>query len=327
MKKRFLSILAFVLVLSALTACSGNNDKAGSEASGANGASPAAADKKPFTIAFDNANDVYAYCVKVREYLKQAAEAEGMKVLVANGAGDVKTQNDQIDNFIVQKADLIASISIDLDGSVPAVENAKAANIPYLSLLTHVNTDGYIYVGSENKQAGEVQGEYLAKVLPQNAKVLYMTGQTNDQQYVDRKAGLTEKLLKARPDVKLLAEQSSDNQKDKGMSLTEDWMQQYPQFDAIISQNDDAALGAVEALKAANRLKGVVVVGIDGSDEALKSIEAGELTMTVFQDAKSQAQAVVDVAKKLRDGEDPKSITDILIPFKAVTKENVSEVK
>ncbi|WP_052339813.1 sugar ABC transporter substrate-binding protein [Gorillibacterium massiliense] len=320
MKKSILSILAILLVLSAFTACSSKANNSGGDNSSSGG-------KKPFTIAFANVNDVYAYCVKVREYLKELAGNEGMKVLVANGAGDVKTQNDQIDNFIVQKADMIAAISIDLDGSVPAVENAKAANIPYISLLTHVNTDGYIYIGSENKQAGEVQGEYLAKVLPQNAKVLYMTGQTNDQQYVDRKAGLTEKLFNARPDVKLLAEQSSDNQKDKGMSLTEDWLQQYPEFDAIISQNDDAALGAIEALKAANRLNGVTVVGIDGSDEALKSIEAGEMTMTVFQDAKAQAQAVVDVAKKIRDGEDSKSITNIMIPFKTVTKENVGEVK
>ncbi|MFC4302569.1 sugar ABC transporter substrate-binding protein [Cohnella boryungensis] len=280
-----------------------------------------------FTIGFANINDVYPYCVKVRDYIKQIADAEGIKVLVANAAGDVKQQNDQVDNFIVQKVDMIAAISGDLDGSVPAVENSLNSKIPYVSLLTHVNADGYVYVGSENKQAGEVQGEYLAKVLPENAKVLYMTGQTNDQQYIDRKAGLTAKLFDVRKDVKLLAEQSSDNQKDKGMSLTEDWLQTYGEFDAIIAQNDDSALGAVEALKAANRLDGVIVIGIDGSDDALASIEEGEMTMTVFQDAKAQAQAIVDLAKKLRDGTEASSLENINIPFKAITKENLSEAK
>lgn len=222
---------------------------------------------------------------------------------------------------------MIASISGDLDGSVTAVENAKRANIPYVSLLTNVNSDDYIYVGSENKQAGQVQGEYLAEVLPENAKVLYLTGQTNDQQYIDRKAGLTESLFDVRKDVQLLAEISSDNQKDKGMSVTEDWIQAYDQFDAIVAQNDESALGAVEALKAANRLDGVIVIGIDGSDDALKSIEAGEMTMTVFQDARNQAKAIVDLAKQLRDGADPASIENVYIPFKAITKDNLAEAE
>ncbi|MFC5701880.1 sugar ABC transporter substrate-binding protein [Cohnella faecalis] len=308
-------VVAILMITMLVIAGCGKNNEAGSGGS------------KSFTIGFANINDVYPYCVKVRDYIKEIAGAEGIKVVVANAAGDVKQQNDQIDNFIVQKVNMIAAISGDLDGSVPAVENSLNAKIPYVSLLTHVNTDGYVYVGSENKQAGEVQGEYLAKVLPENAKVLYMTGQTNDQQYIDRKAGLTAKLFDVRKDVQLLAEQSSDNQKDKGMSLTEDWLQSYGKFDAIIAQNDDSALGAVEALKAANRLDGVIVIGIDGSDDALASIEAGEMTMTVFQDAKSQAQAIVDLAKKLRDGAEASSLENINIPFKAITKENLSEAK
>jgi inositol transport system substrate-binding protein len=316
--------IAIFLIMALATAC---QQKSPSAASPAAGDTSTNSKSKAFTIGFANINDVYPYCVKVRDFIKQFAQQEGMKVLVTNASGDVKQQNDQIDNFIVQKVNMIASISGSLDGSVPAVEDSVKANIPYVSLLTTVNTKGYIYVGSENKQAGEVQGEYLAKVLPQNAKVLYMTGQTNDQQYTDRKAGLTEKLFNVRKDIKLLSEQSSDNHKDKGMTVTEDWLQTYPQFDAIIAQNDDSALGAIEALKAANRLKGVVVVGIDGSDDGLASIKAGEMTMTVFQDAQSQAKAIIDVAKKIRDGAAPSTIADAKIPFKAITKDNLDQAK
>jgi len=307
--------VAFFAVMLLLSACSGGS---GSSDGGS-------ADSDTFTIGFNNINDLYPYCVKVRDFIKEFAEAEGMEVQVANAGGDVNMQNDQVDNFIVKKVDMIVSISGDLDGSVTAVENAKKAGIPYVSLLTHVNTDGYIYVGSENKQAGQVQGEYLAKVLPENAKVLYLTGQTNDQQYIDRKAGLMESLFEVRKDVQLLAEISSDNQKDKGMSITEDWIQAYDHFDAIVAQNDESALGAIEALKAANRLEGVVVVGIDGSDEALESIKAGEMTMTVFQDARNQAKAIIEVAKQVRDGVDPATIDNVYIPFKAITKDNLDE--
>ncbi|XID92606.1 sugar ABC transporter substrate-binding protein [Paenibacillaceae bacterium WGS1546] len=316
--KKPLTIAFAIFLISALIAgCSGN-----SKPSSEGGSS-----SDSFTIGFANINDLYPYCVKVRDYIKEFAAAEGIDVQVANAAGDVNMQNDQVDNFIVKKVNMIASISGDLDGSVTAVENAKRANIPYVSLLTHVNSDDYVYVGSENKQAGYVQGEFLAEKLPENAKVLYLTGQTNDQQYIDRKAGLTESLFDKRKDVQLLAEISSDNQKDKGMTITEDWIQAYEQFDAIVAQNDESALGAIEALKAANRLDGVIVIGIDGSDEALSSIEAGEMTMTVFQDARSQAQAIVDLAKQLRDGADPASIENINIPFKAISKDNLDEAK
>ena len=109
------------------------------------------------------------------------------------------------------------------------------------------------------------------------------------------------------------------------MTITEDWLQAYPAFDCIVAQNDDSALGAIEALKTAKRLKGVVVVGIDGSDNALASVKAGEMSMTVFQDAKGQAKAVVDIAKKIRDGAKPDSIQNIYIPFKAITRSNLDE--
>ena len=286
-----------------------------------------AAPKAKFTVAFANVNDIYPYCVKLRNYLVSFAKAEGMDVLVTDAKGDVNQQNSQIETFIVREANLISAISGDLDGSVPAVEECKKAKIPYVSVCTSVNTKGYIYVGSENKQAGEVQGAYLAKVLPKNAKVLYLTGATNDQQYIDRKAGLVEKLFSVRKDVKLLSEQCSNNQADKGMSITEDWLQAYPAFNCIVAQNDDSALGAVEALKTSKRLNGVMVVGIDGSDNAIASIKAGEMSMTVFQDAKGQARAVIDIAKKIRDGAKPESISNVYIPFKAITKENLGELQ
>jgi len=246
-----------------------------------------------------------------------------MDVLVTDAKGDVNQQNSQVETFIVQGANLVSAISIDLDGSVPAGEACKKAGIPYVSVCTNVNAKGY--AGSANKQAGEVQGDYLAKVLPKDAKVLYFTGQTNDQQYIDRKAGLVEKLLGARKDVKILSEQCSNNQADKAMTITEDWLQAYPSFDAIVAQNDDSALGAIEALKTSKRLKGVVVVGIDGSDHALASIKAGELSMTVFQGAVGQAKAVVEIAKKIRNGAKPDSLQNVYIPFKAITKANLAE--
>jgi len=107
------------------------------------------------------------------------------------------------------------------------------------------------------------------------------------------------------------------------MSTAEDCMQAFDHFDAIVCQNDDSALGVVEALKSANRLEGVLVIGIDGSDAALESVKNGEMAMTVLQDARAQAKAGAEVFAKIRDGVDPATIEDIFVPFAEVTIDNV----
>ncbi|MHC1770610.1 MAG: sugar ABC transporter substrate-binding protein [Flexilinea sp.] len=286
--------------------------------------------EKEFVIGFSNMNDIYPYCIKFRDYLVEKANEEGMKVLIADAAGDSNTQNGQIDNFILQGVDVVTAITIDLDASIPAVEAVKAANLPFISYLTNVRDDGgydsYIYIGSENYDAGLLQGEYLAKALPENAKILYMTGNPNDSQYSARKQGLVDG-LKDRPDVTFAAEVAVYNQKDKGITVMEDWLQVYEKIDCVVAQNDDSILGAIEVLKASNRLDGVITVGLDGSDDALASIEAGELTMSVLQDAKGQAEAAIEIFKQIRDGVDPSTIENAYVPFQTITADNVSDFK
>ena len=102
-------------------------------------------------------------------------------------------------------------------------------------------------------------------------------------------------------------------------------MQAFEHFDAIVCQNDDAALGVVEALKSAGKLEGVMTVGLDGSDAALASIAAGELTMSVLQDAQAQAKAGAEVFAQIRDGTDPAAIADVFVPFAIITAENVAD--
>ena len=212
--------------------------------------------------------------------------------------------------------------------SIPALEAAKDAGLPYVSFLTSVSGgddyDGYIYVGSPNEDAGKAQGEYLCDAFPDGASILYFTGAPNDQQYVDRKKGL-EEALKKNPNIKILDEYNVENSKDLGMSTAEDSLLSYDMIDAIVCQNDDGALGVVEALKSAGKLDSIQVLGIDGSDDALQSIQDGEMTMTALQDAKAQAEAGADIFEKLKKGTDPADIEDVNIPFKIVTKDNVAD--
>jgi len=307
MKKRTVGLLAAAVMTAAL------------------GTGAMAAD---FLVGFANNSDTYNYCAKFRTYLKEATEAKGIEIMVTDAGGDTNVQNGQIDDFIVQEANVVSAISNDLDGSVPALKAAIDAGIPYISFLTSVSGgddyEGYIYVGSPNVEAGKAQGEYLVEALPEGAKILYFTGEPNDQQYIDRKQGLMDALA-AREDVEILDEYNVKNGKDLGMSTTEDCLMSYDHIDAIVCQNDDAALGVVQALKTNDALEGILVLGIDGSDDALASIKAGEMAMTALQDAKAQAQAGADIFESLMNGTDPAEIEDVFIPFKIVTAENVDE--
>ena len=272
--------------------------------------------------------NTYSYCAKFREYLTEETEAKGISITVTDAGGDTNVQNGQIDDFVVQNVNVISAISNDLDGSVPALESARAAGLPYVSFLTSVSGgedyDGYIYVGSTNYDAGTQQGEYLCETFPEGAKVLYFTGAPNDQQYIDRKEGL-EDALAENSAIEILDEYNVENSKDLGMSTAEDCLLSYDDIDAIVCQSDDAALGVVEALKAAGRLDEIKVLGVDGNDEALASIKAGEMAITALQDARAQAQAGADIFEQLKNGTEPKDIEDVYIPFQKVTADNVEE--
>jgi len=331
--KLLVLFLALTMVILCFAGCSSNNpapDASPDQSTDAQQSSEPEpeAETEPFLIGFSNMNDIYPYCIKFRDYLVSFAEAEGMQVLVADAAGDSNTQNGQIDNFIVQGADVVTAITIDLDASIPAVEAAKAAGLPFISYLTNVRDDGgydgYIYIGSENYEAGLLQGQYLAEVLPENAVILYQTGNPNDSQYSARKQGLLDGLAD-RTDVEIAAEVATYNTKDQGITVMEDWLQAYDKIDCVVAQNDDSILGAVEVLKTAGMLDEVITVGLDGSDDALASISAGELTMSVLQDAKGQAEAAVEVFKQLRDGVDPATIENVYVPFKPITIDNVTD--
>lgn len=320
MKRRMLAtLMGVVLSMSLLIGCGTDGTESGGETTKSDG---------EYLVGFANNSDTYNYCAKFRSYLKEATEAKGISITVTDAGGDTNVQNGQIDDFIVQNVDVVSAISNDLDGSIPALEAARSAELPYVSFLTSVSGgddyDGYIYVGSPNYDAGKAQGEYLCEAFPEGASVLYFTGAPNDQQYIDRKQGL-EDALKENSAIKILDEYNVENSKDLGMSTTEDCLMSYDKIDAIICQNDDAALGVIEALKSAGKVGDIQVLGVDGSDDALQSILNEEMTMTALQDAKAQAEAGADIFEQLKNGTDPADIEDVNIPFKIVTKDNVND--
>lgn len=287
---------------------------------------PGTASAAKFVVGYANMADSDVFPMAVKTAFGQAAKASpDVNVLYADANIDISKQLDQIDNFIAQKVNTIVIVPVDYEGIVPGIEKANKAGIPVISLNIQSAGGKFTFVGSKNYDAGRLQGEFMKDKLPKNAKVLYLQGIPGMYHTTERLQGFTDACLSKRPDVKLLSSLSGNYSRAEGMKVTEDWIQSFPQFDAIIAANDQMALGALQALKTAGRLKGVMISGIDGTADALAAIESGEMSQTIFQNAKGQAETAFQVVQGLMKGE--AAPTEKLVPFESITKENVAQYK
>ncbi|TBY23622.1 sugar ABC transporter substrate-binding protein [Rhizobium leguminosarum] len=252
-----------------------------------------AADK--FVVGYANMADTDVFVMARKNAFIEASKSDpAVEVSFSDANNDVSKQLDQIDNFIAQKVNAIVVVPVDYQGIVP---------------------------GSKNIDAGRLQGEYMKEHLPKDAKILYLEGTPGLSHTQERKKGFEDAL--GRSDVATLANLSANYDRAEGMKVTEDWIQSFPKFDAIVAANDQMALGALEALQGADRLKGVMISGVDGTADALNAIKAGTMSQTIFQDAAGQAKAAFEVVEGLKKGEDAPA--EKLVPFASITKDNVDQ--
>lgn len=316
---RILSASLALMMATALSACGNAN-----ETSSANQGEDNTENAEKYSVNYINLADSDVNCRITKEFFEQySQDYPNMEVSYFDANNDIEQQVFGVESAIAQQADVIIVLPADANALVPAVQQANESGIPVIAFRGTINGGETIYVGSENYDSGYMQGEFLSEKLPENAKILYLAGTAGMQHSVDRRNGLVDALSEAgRDDVEIIADQDGDYLRDEAMTIMEDWMQTFPEFDAVVAANDEMALGAVEALKGAQRLDGVLVVGVDGNSDALEAIKNGEMAMTAYQNSDAQAKACAEVAEKLANGE---TVEDYIVPFEAITAENVDE--
>ncbi len=201
---------------------------------------------------------------------------------------------------------------------------AKAANIPLVFVNRNPSIAGVPYVGSDSLYAGTVEMEQLAKLAGGKGDVVILQGQVSNEAAVLRTQGCNDEVGK-NPGMKVVATQAGDWDRAKGQSITENWIQSGILKDGMVvcANNDEMALGAINALKAGNLLDTVFVGGVDATSEALAAMQAGDLEVTVFQDAKGQGSGGVQAAVDLIGG---KTVPDFVdIPYQLVTPANIND--
>ena len=167
--------------------------------------------------------------------------------------------------------------------------------------------------------------QYLADKLGGKGDIVILLGDLANNSTINRTKGVKEVLAKY-PEIKVDQEQTGIWLRDKAMTLTNDWITQGRQFDAVVSNNDEMAIGAAMALKQAGVAKGsVLIAGVDGTPDGVRAVEKGELVLSVFQDAKGQAYGSVDTAMKMINKEPVEQA--VWVPFQLITRDNAKDFK
>lgn len=277
------------------------------------------------TVFYLSHKDGDAFTDLIRMSFEEKAKAAGIPVEFRDAKGDVNMQIDQMKEAIAAKPSAIVLLAVDGTAIVPLVEKANEAGIPIIITNRGLNGGKFLSCMVNEREAGEIQGNYMAKHLSQGAKVVYLEGENGFAGSVERWEGFKSACLDKRPDIQLLSRTVANWSTADALKNVTLWTKLFPQIDAVVAANDGMAIGAVQALKDAGRLNGCLVSGVDAVDAALKLIADGEMTQTVQQDPKALAAGAFQLAESCVKGQVPTA--NITVPFTDITKENVNQFR
>ncbi len=262
--------------------------------------------------------------------IEKAAADAGQPVQVEIAENDVSKQLSQVQNFIAAKVDAIIVNAVDTSATEPMTKAANDAGIPIVYVNRQpIDVDALgpkgAFVASNEADSGTLETKEVCKILGGKGDILVMVGDLGNQAAVQRTKDIHEVI--ATPEcagMKILDEQTAVWDPVKAQDLMTNWIAAGHKPAAVIANNDNMAIGAINAMKAAGwDMKSVVVAGIDATQEALATMKAGDLDVTVFQDAAGQGKGAVDTAIKLVKGE--KVDAKVYIPFQLVTPANMAD--
>ncbi len=260
---------------------------------------------------------------------------EGVELQMEDAQEDVAKQLDQINNFIASGVDAIIVNAVDTDATEAMSNAASAAGIP----LVYVNRqpgnmatlpDGQAFVASNEIESGTLAAFRMCQDLRAagksgGAKAYMLMGRLSNQAAVQRSKDFHDVIgMDMCNFITLIDEQTANWSRDEAQDMMSNWISSGEPFDAVFGNNDEMAIGAIQAMKAAGiSMEDVVVGGVDATPDALVAMQAGDMDVTVFQDLAGQGAGSIDTAIKLANGESVDKT--VFIPFKLVTPENVED--
>ena len=283
-----------------------------------------------------------AFMTTYRNKLQEILEGKGYTVTVVDGNNDQAKQNEQINTFITQGVDALIINPVMTSAAATIIDTVKSADIPTVLINREPTADEMavyeklIYVGANAADSGTYQGELILDTANKgdingDGVVSYIMIQ-GDPENIDAQLR-TEYSVKALVDAGMKVEELNltrgDWDREKGQTICANDLAQFgDQIEVVFCNNDDMAIGALQAITAAGRKvnEDIYLVGVDALDAALNEVKAGNMTGTVLNDAVGQAtQAVASMEELLGGATFGKGEQSVYVPYVKVTPENVTE--
>ena len=252
---------------------------------------------------------------EIEEYVKEYEKEYGIKINleVVDARDNQNTQNHQVERFVSLNYDVLLINVVDRFAASNMIETAVGAKIPIVFFNRKPvdddlnRADNIYYIGAGPKSAGIEQARIIIDAYNENPhsidinndgviNYLLLEGEPSHQDSLLRTEWVIKTLQENNIPINKLNGAIGNWERAQGSALTEEWLNEYKDIDLVISNNDDMALGAIDAIERANNITGIKIVGIDGTKEALEAINAGKLLGTIESDKKEYAKAVVEIA-------------------------------
>ena len=311
LRKTLAVVASATLLCTSLTAC--NRDSGGNNAAG---------DSANKSITFALSTQANSFMVKMREGAQKKADELGLTINFQDASDDSATQANQLANAAASDTGVVILNPTDSDAMASSVKQLTDANIPVVAVDRAVNNANIAsYIASDNETGGKQAAKVLSDAIHGEGEILVLQGKTGSSASRERGKGFDEG-LKDNPNIKVVAKQTAEFERAKGLDVTTNLLQAHPNVKAIFAENDEMALGAVEALgnKAGKEVK---VIGFDGAEDALKAIKDGRMHASIAQQPVKMAEQAVIEASKLLKGET--AIKEMQVEVVAVTKENIDK--
>ena len=266
---------------------------------------------------------------------EEATGMDGIDVQIEDAQNDVARQLDQINNFIASGVDAIIVNPVDTSATQAMTDAASSAGVPLVFVNrqpVNVDTlpDNQAFVASNEIESGTLETFEICKMLRAQglgggARAYVMMGELSNQAAVQRTKDIEDVLgMDMCNFIEVIDQQTANWSREQANSLMTNWLASSEDFHAVITNNDEMALGAIQAMKAAGiDMADVVVGGVDATQDALAAMQAGDLDVTVFQNAGGQGSGALNAAIALANGEEVDQ--KVYIPFELVTPANIGD--
>ena len=234
------------------------------------------------------------FFVSLEEGINNLAEENGTKIKSLDAQNDTAKQTNDVDDLIQQGVDILLINPVDSSAITPAVESANAKGIPVIT-IDRSSESGKILalVASDNVEGGEMAAEYIKQISGENVETVQLEGVPGASASRERGKGF---MNIAEESLNVIDSQTANFDRAEGLTVMENMLQANPSIKAIFAQNDEMALGAIEAIKAAGLSGSIQVVGFDGTEDGINSVKAGVLSATVAQQPEEMGRLALQAA-------------------------------